>query len=67
MTAALQARNLAPHFWRSHVCLAQAATEAGKHQLAAQAAAEAVAMDAIGSEADRARFYELNARTVFDI
>jgi tetratricopeptide (TPR) repeat protein len=42
VTAALEARRLAPHFWRSHVCLAQAAAAAGQHELAAEAAGRAL-------------------------
>ena len=44
VTAALEARKLAPHFWRSHVCLAQAATADRQHDLAAEAAATALAL-----------------------
>ncbi len=42
--AAQEARKLAPHFWRSHVCVAQAATADGQHELAAQAAAMALTL-----------------------
>ena len=42
--AAQEARKLAPHFWRSHVCLAQAATADGQHDLAAQAAETALTL-----------------------
>ena len=44
LRAAVEARRLAPHFWRSHVCLAQAATADGQHDLALQAAATALAI-----------------------
>jgi tetratricopeptide (TPR) repeat protein len=42
--AALEARRLAPHSWRSHVCLAQAAVAGGLPQLAAQAAQASLAI-----------------------
>ena len=38
VAAAEQARRLAPHFWRAHVCVAQAAAADGQLGLAAQAA-----------------------------
>ncbi len=41
---ALEARRLAPHSWRSHVCLAQAAAAGGQLDLAAQAARAALAV-----------------------
>ncbi len=44
LTAALEARRLAPDVWRSHVCLAQAAIAAGQPPLAAEAAARALAL-----------------------
>ena len=44
VAAAQEARRLAPHFWRSHVCLAQAATADGQLELAAQAARAALAL-----------------------
>jgi Flp pilus assembly protein TadD len=42
--AAMQARDLAPHFWRSHVCVAQAAAAAGQQELAGAASADAMAL-----------------------
>lgn len=41
---ALEARRLAPHSWRSHVCLAQAAAAGGQLDLAAEAAGAALAV-----------------------
>jgi tetratricopeptide (TPR) repeat protein len=42
--AALEARRLAPHSWRSHVCLAQAAAAGGQLELAAEAAEAGLAV-----------------------
>lgn len=44
VTAALEARRLGPHFWRSQVCLAQAAAADDQLELAAQAARAALAL-----------------------
>lgn len=41
---ALEARRLAPHSWRSHVCLAQAAAADGQFDLAAEAAQAGLAI-----------------------
>jgi tetratricopeptide (TPR) repeat protein len=41
---ALEARRLAPHSWRSHVCLAQAAAAGGQLELASEAAEAGLAV-----------------------
>jgi len=44
LSAATEARRLAPDFWRSHVCLAQAAVAAGERDLANEAVTQALAI-----------------------